>query len=354
MSNLLNLAPINPEGGFMTERQKATARENVNKMDLTELTRFVFENPKLDGRSKEGRSLRKFLVEENLSYETREYKKQDSIKLTHGQKKYIEENKEAKGKLTLAREIFDNPNIQNLTLEARVVSEYVDHIKGVDRSGVYAPPKSISRVVGKVNRYCNVKMEEAKLNTLDKERCEVLMNNLNTERLVRIMSELAEEDRDLFESEFVTHTFSKPDLPPEEVNLYINLCSEYVSEVSIQRQIRLLDEQLIELTEESRFSKGLADTIKTKSDEKEHCKARQEKLIQILIGKRADRIKNMYNRNKDILGIVSAFTKEDERLKAILIAERQRALVEGAIDEMETASAYLTRIVGPSKNEILN
>lgn len=343
-----------PKAVQLTERQKATAREKVYEMDLTNLTKLIFDNQKLDGRSKEGRALRKFLVSENLSYETREYKKADSVTLTDENKAYIREHLEDKGRLTLAREIFKDPTIQNLSLEARAVNEYVDHITGTDRGDLYTPPKSISRVISRINKYCNLELDEKTINSVDIERCRVLINNLNSERFVRIINELEEDERSLFESEFISHTFDKPDLTPEEVNLYINLCSEYVEEVVMQRHIRLLDEKLMEITEDNQFSKSLADTVKNKTDERDKCKGRQEKLIQILIGKRSDRIKSQQNRNKDILSLVHAFMKEEERLRAIKIAELERAKVEKAISDVESSSAFFARIVGPSKDEILN
>lgn len=345
---------ISPPEAHLTERQKALAREMVHKLDLTELTRLIFDDQKIDARTKEGRLLRKFLSEENIPYTTKAYEKQESIVLTEEQKSYIKEHIDTKGKLTLAREIFKNNKIKNLSMEARAVSEYIDYITGQDRSGIYSPPKAVSRVISKVNKYCNLALEESKLSTMDKERCMFLLNCLNSERFVRIISELEEKDRDLFESEFITHTFDKPDLTPEEVNLYINLCGEYVSEVAIQRQIRLLDDRLEELTEDDKFSKPLADTIKTKIDERDSSKARQERLIGTLIGKRSERIKSQQNRNKDILSLVHAFMKEEERLRAIKIAERQRALVEKAVDDIESSSAFFARIVGPSRDEILN
>ena len=56
--------------------------ENAEKIaDLTELTKLVFpEKENIDGRSKEGRAVRKFLLDNNIQYETKHvYPKEDVV-----------------------------------------------------------------------------------------------------------------------------------------------------------------------------------------------------------------------------------------------------------------------------------
>ena len=74
----------------LTEEQKSIIRDNyVSTPDLIELTRLAFDNDSLDGRTKEGRAVRKFLIDEELDYKTREAQKKPGIELTKEQISFI-------------------------------------------------------------------------------------------------------------------------------------------------------------------------------------------------------------------------------------------------------------------------
>ena len=38
------------------------------------------------------------------------------------------------------------------------------------------------------------------------------------------------EDQELFEAEFIRATWDKPDLSADEVNLYVNVCVDYINQ----------------------------------------------------------------------------------------------------------------------------
>lgn len=60
----------------LTEEQQNFIRENYMLIsDLIELTRQVFNDNTLDGRTKEGRAVRKYLVDNDLEYKTTEKQK---------------------------------------------------------------------------------------------------------------------------------------------------------------------------------------------------------------------------------------------------------------------------------------
>ena len=60
----------------LTKEHKTFIRENYNLIsDLIELTRKTFGDDTLDGRTKEGRAVREFLVENNLNYNTTKKRK---------------------------------------------------------------------------------------------------------------------------------------------------------------------------------------------------------------------------------------------------------------------------------------
>ena len=55
----------------LTEEQKQLIKNNYKAIsDLTRLTQMVSGDETLDGRSKVGRAIRRFMVEQGLNYET--------------------------------------------------------------------------------------------------------------------------------------------------------------------------------------------------------------------------------------------------------------------------------------------
>ena len=58
----------------LSEEQKQFLRENASKIpDLINLTKQCFDDESLDGRSKEGRAVRKFLVESSIDFKTNSF-----------------------------------------------------------------------------------------------------------------------------------------------------------------------------------------------------------------------------------------------------------------------------------------
>ena len=77
----------------LTDSQKEVINNNIDKIpDLTELTRKVFEDEKLDGRSREGRAVRAYLAEQELEYSTKHIHKKEDIELNEAQKEFIRNN----------------------------------------------------------------------------------------------------------------------------------------------------------------------------------------------------------------------------------------------------------------------
>ena len=73
----------------LSESQKKFIDENCEKItDLTELTRATFDKDSLDGRTKEGRAVREYLVNEGVSYETKHVYPKEDIQLTEEQKEF--------------------------------------------------------------------------------------------------------------------------------------------------------------------------------------------------------------------------------------------------------------------------
>ncbi len=144
-----------------------------NPPSLQELTQIAFPDiPNVDGRSKQGKAVKNFLASRELKVKTKsEYTPKDRIDFTQDQKDYIVNNAAMMTAVDLARELFNNYGLTNLSIEARSVQEYLDTLpKNIqantsdreDDQGEYKPPKNLERALVRVNKYV--------LNGLDKDK----------------------------------------------------------------------------------------------------------------------------------------------------------------------------------------
>ena len=163
------------------------------------------------------------------------------------------------------------------------------------------------------------------------------------------------EDRDLFESSFVRYTYDKNDLTEEEVDQYIILASEVVIASSIQRRVEKL-QRLLEgaADNDARISMGLVESINTAQQEYNQCVGRQQKLVNDLKTKRSDRLGSQIKQNASIVNLIQAWKEEESRIKMIKLAEIRKATLGEEIDKLEGMDELKCRILGISKQEILN
>ena len=347
----------------LTEQQKQFIRDNYTKMpDLNELTRACFNNPELDGRKKEGRLVRQFLIDNNFQYSTTKKVKSDEIELTNSQKEFILMQAQAGlSSLRIAEIIFKDREVKKLGLEQRAVLEYIrsvnpDFVIGNENAALteYIPPKAFSRVLKKVNDATGLMLDENKLSRQYKVCIDKLGVNLQNSRFVAIMNNyLSMKDRLLFEEEFIRLTWDKPDLSADELNLYMNVCKEIINLEVIGKHLNKLNEQFEEIEDQQDMSVRLAEIIKAKSGEYHQCQGRIENLTKKLQGDRAERMKNKFKDNSSIISLVQMFQDEEERKNMVRIAEMQKEIVSEEASRLESMAEWKARILGLSKDDII-
>ena len=75
----------------LTKEQEQLIRNNYKSIsDLTRLTQMVSGDETLDGRSKIGRAIRKFMVAQGLDYATSTHQKVDDVVLTEQEKEFLD------------------------------------------------------------------------------------------------------------------------------------------------------------------------------------------------------------------------------------------------------------------------
>ena len=317
----------------------------------------------MDGRSKQGRAVRSFLIKSDLTYKTTLIDKAEEIDLTQEQKQFLISNNVERGMnaLEVARLTFKNREIQPLSQQHRVTMDFLRKYRPeiVDDNDMltndkWSAPKSLSRAIKKINDWAGMSLDELTLQTKQKRMCEKLLLYLKSPRFVHFINQYSTiGDRDLFESEYVRTVWDKPDLTNDELNLYITVCTNYVRQKHIQQRIDKLGAMLNDSENEQDITIRLTEIIKATSEELNQCEKRIESLTKDLNGSRQARLKARGEENGSIAALVEAFQDKEERDRMILMAEMQNKLVSEEADRLETMDEYKARILGISKKELL-
>lgn len=343
-----------------------------NPPSLKELVQIAFPDGKnLDGRSEEGRLVKEFLSSREIKARaSQEYNPKNKIELTEEQKEFIRNNLATMSFVDMARVLFKNEKISNLSQESRTINAYVKELNPEQNfenpeeniSQEYRPPKTEDRVITKINKYVG----RADAPIIDKERISPgqkrgvasLIGYLNVYRFVYQANTYASQsNRDLFESSFVRYTFDKSDLTQEEVDQYIVLATEVVISANIQSRVNrlqiILDDTAND-TEGRKISMALVEAINTAQTEYHQSVNRQQKLLEDLKGKRSDRLKKQTKENASILNLVELWKDEESRVKLIRLAELKKKTLKNEVERLSSLDEIKAKILGLSEDEVLN
>lgn len=342
----------------LTEKQKTEIIEEFNKNpNIIDITKKVFNNESLDGRSKEGRAVLKFLAKNGLKAQTTKHKKVESIELTDEQKQIIEErNEDDWNSLQIAKELFGN-NVKKLSKEQRTVHEYtltLEREPAPVTISTYAAPHAISRIIKKINDSTGYGLEEDKMSRNQHTCCDRLRVNLNNSRFIAIVNNYTNpRDKELFEQEFIRLTWDKPDLTADELNLYMNVAKEIINLELITGHLQKLNDMFESADDQDEMTVRLAEIIKAKSSEYHQCESRIENLTKKLQGDRGERMKNKQKETASFLSIVQLFQEEEERKNMVRITEMQKELIKDEAHKIEGMAAWKARVLGIGIDDVL-
>lgn len=348
----------------LTEKQKEYILANWDKMDFMTLVKNVFKNEELDGRSLEGRAIKAFLITRKLRVKTSAHPKVPEYILSEEEQSYIVANASTMRPIEIARVLFKNQNIAPLSREVRAINKYLNELDNpparfekddMPDEDVYVPPYQISAVVNKVNKHTQQNIDFRTMSMAMRKSMESLRGFLQSPRFCQMInSYTTKTSREIFESEFVRGTWDKPDLTPDELNLYVNLCSSYVLMITINRQLDMLNEkyEAVMRDEDGKITQALAEMIKVKTDELNKCDKRQQDLVTTLNGKRAERKAKQKTDGMSIARLIAWWQEEENRIKAIQMAEKRMENVEADISLIESMSSLKAAVFGLSKNEL--
>jgi hypothetical protein len=346
---------------MLTPEQEKKILENFDQTpNITDLTKLVFGDKSLDGRSKEGRLVMKFLAEKGKNYTITKHKKVEDIELTEKQKAKIKEMAENRNSsLSIAQELFGK-DVKKLSKEQRTVHDFISENLDIPKEETtdsyvnYAPPQALSRIIKKINDSTGCELEEDKLSRNLRACCDKLKINLNNSRFLAIVRNYVKpRDRELFEQEFIRLTWDKPDLTADELNLYMNVAKEIINLELITGHLQKLNEMFEAASDQDEMTVRLAEIIKAKSAEYHQCESRIENLTKKLQGDRGARLANKQKDTASFLSIVQLFQEEEERRNMIKIAEMQKQLIKEEAEKIENMASWKARVLGIGIEDVL-
>jgi hypothetical protein len=377
----------NLEKADLTESQKEKIREafkDGGSPNLTDLVRDVFQDEKIDARSKQGRIVKAYISEFNIGkFKINFREKGEQINLSEEQKSIIEKEIENEGFSTLvtARKLFKNDSITPLHKEHKIVREFsiklknekdkkslnlsedgdfvsVAYVSSDKKLVPYKAPVNLTQAIARINKYLNYGWKEEELKKSQIKLVESLMTYLKVFRFqYQINSYSRGEDRELFEDAFIRYTHDKDDLTQEEIDQFITLSNEVVIAADIQRRIDYLRTSLDDMASDSegkKISMGLNEAINNAQTEYNQCIARQDKLYKSLTVNRSKRIEEKRSENASILNLVYAWKQEENRARMIALAERQREALQLEVEKLSSMDEFKAIIRGMDPREISN
>lgn len=361
----------------LTEQQKGAIIDvwNANPSpppDLQQLINAAFPDEDYDGRTKQGKMVRKFLSSRKLKAQSAHNYRAKTYNLLDSEEEFVRNNYTDMTAHEMAKILFNNPSISHRDRKVMAIVNKVREI--TDRSSApqafenpndvstneYKPPKSPERAFVRIKKYVNTPFGgKEDLGPKENKCLNALINYLSTFRFShQINGYQTNTDRDLFESSFVRYTHDKPDLTQEEVDQYIVLSQEVVISAKIQRRVERLqvhlDRQADESEEGARISMGLVESINTAQTEYNQCVNRQQKLLNDLKEKRSDRLKKLVNENASILNLVELWKEEESRKKLIKLAELQKQTIKDEVGRLSSIDEVKARILGLTEEEAIN
>lgn len=345
----------------LTEEQKKIILESFKKdANILNITKIVFEDSSLDGRSKEGRAVTKFLATNGLKTKTTKREKLDEISLTESQLLEIQDLKEDGLNTSEISDIVFKSKVTRLSKEWRVINEIVNQEKeeqkekGQDSSGNYIPPQAISRIIKKINDSTGIGLEEGKMSRSHHSCCNKLRINLSNSRFVAVVNNyINPRDKELFEQEMIRLTWDKPDLTADELNLYMNVSKEIINLELITGHLQKLNEMFEDAGHQDEMTVRLAEIIKAKSSEYHQCETRIENLTKKLQGDRGTRLANQQKDTASFLAIVQLFQEEEERKNMVRIADMQKQTIRKEAERLEGMAAWKARVLGIGIEDVL-
>lgn len=277
--------------------------------------------------------------------------------------------KEASNPTELTRLLFENPKLMPGSAETKLVSAYIRKIDPSYRredepaeGGEYLPPKNIPALAGRLNRFGIGTRPDGKLlgdggySAQETKQLEALLRYMRRPAFkVEADGFTRRIDREVFEEVFMSACWDKPDLTPEYVLQYLSLASVTVRGNQAQRTVDKLTERFNAALEDptQRLSKTEVDALKNTADKTGEYLKQMNALIKTLQGDRAKVMNERIAGSSSMHPLVQAWRTKEGRAKTLEIAKKYQKDLKGEVVRLSEFDAFRAEIFGLSQEEIL-
>ena len=344
----------------LSEDQQLLIKKRLKDSDnpsLVQIAREVFDDVDIVARSEKYNTIKKFC----------EKLKRDSIvvELDPDAQKYIRKNAMVMRPIDLAKAIFKDNSLVALSREVRTVEKFVKilglgsfSMENEDGIKDYVPPKKIISLISKIN--CadpSANFKEDSLNNIQSKKVSNLRAFLLNSRFLSLINSLhLEDERALFENEFIASAYNKLDMNAEDLQTCVSLAYHYVLEKRTQNHLVILDQEIMKKVsdEDASLKMTLSDAYGKKSTELDQVVKRIQSLQKSLSDNRSVRLKAQSEASKSILSLVEVWKEEETRRKMIQISKITEEAVGKKMKEFEDEESVIASIYGISQDEISN
>lgn len=366
-----NMGNEDDEQVILTDEQKknliAAWKSAPDKQPPTqkELVNVAFPDLVFDGRSKQGKAVKEFFAKLSIFPKPSTHENVGPYTLSVAEKDFIQGNYDVNldNKLEIANLLFPDKKITPLSKEFKAIYNFIKETESFnppkekeEKVVFFTPPRNYTACLQLINKYTHDIISIQDASERDKQGVNALSRYLHSPRFTHMVNTYeGDANRDLFVAELIRAVYDKPDLTVDEFNLYLNLCSDYVSSSQIKREIELLSKRLGDIMDDpdGKMSTSLADTISAKNKEYNDCLERQEKLINKLNGSRAIRLKNQSVANSSIKSLVVYWSEEKNRRKILHLAKIKEKARLDAVINLNSLDSVKAEIFGAVSENIL-
>ena len=150
-----------------------------------------------DGRSKYGKCIKAFLTSVNISAKKAHESKGKDIVLTEEHKEFIVNNVGTMRGHEMARVLFEDHKLNNLSSEARVVNDYIATLpsqvsvfepESNEEITEYKPPKTFDKALARINKFVLDGIDKNNIPASQKKGVNALIGYVHTYRFLHIIN----------------------------------------------------------------------------------------------------------------------------------------------------------------------
>lgn len=261
--------------------------------------------------------------------------------------------------LELSKVLFKDPIITKEDRRHKALVDYSNdvikrspNVKNKYKYEKYTPPENEQECARKVNKYIRNCYDVDNLSRIDKKNLYNLIGHLSTIRLVQTIDKFeTDDDKILFESQFIRFTYDKPNLTQEEIDQYIVLCSEVVFAQGLLVKYNEIEKERKRIFEETNsIDTDLVDAAARIQAQYNDSSKRQKAWINELTTSRAKKIERKLDETSSLLSLVQLMKDKETRDQIIEVGNERNKMIDEEMDKIASADDIIIRMHGMSKN----